>query len=63
MKLLKFGFIILCLLFFGFGLIKPAEAQSTLNYPPQTNPDVPKNLHTYTQSTIIELLAAASCQL
>lgn len=63
MKLLKFGFIIFCLLFFGFGLIKPAEAQSTLNYPPQTNPDVPKNLHTYTQSTIIELLAAASCQL
>lgn len=30
---------------------------------PVTNPDVPKNLHTYTQSVIIEVMAALVCQL
>src|SRR3989344_2879241 len=30
---------------------------------PQTNPDVPQNLHTYTQSVVIELLSAFTCQL
>ena len=30
---------------------------------PNTNPDVPKNLHTYTQNVIIEIMSAATCQL
>src|SRR3989344_8129172 len=30
---------------------------------PNTNPDVPKNLHTYTQSVMIEVMSALVCQL
>lgn len=30
---------------------------------PNTNPDVPQNLHTLTQSVVIEVLAALNCQL
>lgn len=30
---------------------------------PDTNPDVPKNLHTYTQSVMLELAASLACQL
>jgi len=42
----------------------PAFAQSQnphLN--PNTNPDVPKNLHTWTQNVMIEVMSAMSCQL
>lgn len=30
---------------------------------PNTNPDVPKNLHTYTQNVIIEVMSAVICQI
>ena len=30
---------------------------------PNINPDVPKNLHTYTQNVIIEIMSAVTCQL
>lgn len=30
---------------------------------PQTNPDVPKNLHTWTQTIMIDVLSAMTCQL
>ena len=42
--------------------VAPANAQTT-NYPLNTNPDVPQNYHTYTQSVIIELASALSCQI
>lgn len=30
---------------------------------PDTNPDVPKNMHTFTQSALLEIMAAFSCQI
>lgn len=52
---------------------RPAFAQTNQAYPPtqqanpytapNTNPDVPKNLHTWTQSVVIELSSALLCQL
>lgn len=41
----------------------PTFAQSPANLETNTNPDVPKNMHTYTQSVVIELLATTICQL
>ncbi len=60
MKLKIFaGFIFLI---FGFFLsINSASAAS--NYSLNTNPDVPQDFHTYTQSVFIEIAAAVSCQL
>lgn len=41
-----------------------AQSQGVNQYAtPNTNPDVPKNLHTYTQSVMIEVLAGLVCQL
>ena len=41
-----------------------ATSQNQNNYAaPNTNPDVPKNLHTYTQNVLIETMAAVACQL
>src|SRR3989344_8426487 len=37
------------------------ENVSPQSLPLNTNPDVPRNLHTYTQSTFIEILATATC--
>ncbi len=40
------------------------NANTTNSYnTPSTNPDVPKNLHTYTQSVMIETMSALVCQL
>ncbi len=46
-------------------VVRPAHAQTvqTNNYYLNTNPDVPQNFHTYTQSVLIELASAASCQI
>lgn len=42
----------------------PARAQATAPHlSPNTNPDVPVNLHTWTQNVMIEVMAAMSCQL
>lgn len=47
-------------------IVPTSNAQATMESSydaPLTNPDVPQNLHTYTQSVIIEIMAALSCQL
>ncbi|MBI4098156.1 MAG: hypothetical protein HY426_03875 [Candidatus Levybacteria bacterium] len=36
---------------------------SATQYPPNLNPDVPRDQHTYVQSTMIELMASMVCQL
>jgi len=51
-----------------FAQTPTSAANSTTDTSPQalprnTNPDVPNNLHTYTQSTFIEILSSASCML
>ena len=40
-----------------------ASAQTSPYTVPNTNPDVPKNLHTWTQNVMIEVMSAMSCQL
>ena len=37
--------------------------QQTTQYQLNVNPDVPQNFHTYTQSIVLELLSAFSCQI
>lgn len=51
---------ILVILFLLFTRVAHAQ---TVNYPLNANPDVPRNLHTYTQSVFIEIAAATSCQI
>lgn len=66
--------LVLSLLTFNFSLFtfaSPVSAQTPNPYTtPNTNPDVPRNLpagrqdlHTWTQNVMIEVLAAATCQL
>lgn len=43
--------------------INQAQPPSNQYLTPKTNPDVPKDMHTYTQSVVIELMATAFCQL
>lgn len=44
--------------------ISPVSAQTTnLNTTSNANPTVPSNLHTWTQNVMIEVMAAATCQL
>jgi hypothetical protein len=57
--LTPFLFAIFYLLF----AIVPASAQTNPYTVPNTNPDVPKNLHTWTQNVMIEVMSAMSCQL
>lgn len=66
-SLIRSGFIIV-LFFIGFfgivPVVTPTHAQVPVNNPylaPNTNPNVQQNLHTYTQSVIIELLSSATC--
>jgi hypothetical protein len=55
--------------FVGLFLIFPKTSFAQNYYPtqagnynaPNTNPDVPKNLHTYTQSVFLEMLASLTC--
>jgi len=58
----KKGFIFLFVAISFFAFVKNANAQGT-NHDLNTNPDVPQNFHSYTQSVILELAAALSCQL
>ncbi len=45
-------------------IAKPAFAQNVNPFnEPVNNPDVPQNLHTFSQNVFIEVLSAASCQL
>ena len=41
----------------------PPGSQSNSYATPNTNPDVPKNLHTYSQNVLIEVMSAVACQL
>jgi hypothetical protein len=44
--------------------VLPVSAQAPNSYAvPVNNPDVPQNLHTYTQNTMIEVMSAMICQL
>jgi hypothetical protein len=44
--------------------VLPVNAQRVNSYAaPVSNPDVPQNLHTYTQSAMIEVMSAMICQL
>ena len=64
---LLFSFLILSIVFLG--LTKTSFAQTavpTQNTPQpylsaDTNPDVPRNLHTWTQTVLIEVISASSC--
>ncbi len=40
---------------------QPSTLPAKTAYPLNTNPDVPQNFHTYTQSVFIEILAGATC--
>ena len=67
-------FFIFTFLLGCFLLFKPAAFAQTLNQTPQsqsiqqsmysdTNPNVPKNLHTFTQNVMIEVMSAMICQI
>lgn len=49
----------------ALALTTPASNSAATNSynTPSTNPDVPKNLHTWTQNVMIETMAALTCQL
>jgi len=69
----KLLFALLLLPFFFAFFLKVTNAQSPaietptqpakVSYPLNTNPDVPQNFHTYSQSVLIELLAGAACMM
>jgi len=51
-------------IFYLLSSVVPAYAQAPNPYTvPNTTPDVPKNLHTWTQNVMIEVMSAMSCQL
>lgn len=61
---MKARFLLLLFFVASFGfLFKTSVFAQTTNYPLKTNADVPRDFHTYTQSVVLELLSAASCQL
>ena len=57
----KFQIIFLSFIFLFLSSANSVLAQT--NPPPSTNPDVPNNMHTYTQSVMVEVMAAMTCQL
>src|SRR3989344_8292308 len=48
---------------FSFFAVSPVNAQARPAYYINTNPDVPQNLNTYTQSVFLEIASVISCQL
>lgn len=57
-------FVVILLTTYYLLLTTSAFAQAPNPYTaPNTNPDVPNNLHTWTQNVMIEVMAAATCQL
>ncbi|MDP3987904.1 MAG: hypothetical protein Q8P80_02030 [Candidatus Levybacteria bacterium] len=60
----KFQIVIFSFLFIFLFAIRPAFAQTSNQYnTPNINPDVPKNLHTWTQTVMIEVMSSMTCQL
>lgn len=57
-----FFFVVLTITYLLF-TTPEAFAQTNSYAKPNTNPDVPLNLHTWSQNVMIEVLAAAGCQL
>lgn len=47
----------------GSLFITPAFAQTNPYAVPNNNPDVPQNLHTWTQNVMVEVMSSLSCQL
>lgn len=61
---LKILFLTLFSTFLFLASVTLVHAQTNNAYnAPNTNPDVPKNLHTHTQSILIEVMSAMTCQL
>jgi len=59
-----FLIIAFCLFFTKTPAFAQAQTQQTNSYAaPNTNPDVPNNLHTWTQNVLIEVMSAMTCQL
>jgi len=63
-----FLIIVFCLLFvktpaFAQTPIQPQTQQTNSYAAPNTNPDVPNNLHNWTQNVMIEVMSAMTCQL
>lgn len=58
-------FFVLSLIFYLLSFISaPAVFAQTNPYTmPNTSPDVPKNMHTWTQNVVIEVLSAFTCQI
>lgn len=56
-------FIVLLFALCNLLFVIPAFAQVNPYATPQTNPDVPQNMHTWTQMVLLEVLSAATCQL
>lgn len=59
-------FVPLLLILYSLFFIKPVAAQTpppSQYLTPNTNSDVPKNMHTFTQNAMIEVMAAMVCQL
>lgn len=60
--------VLIAFLFFLFVAVSPSLAQTktsqAANYPaPNTNSDVPNNLHNWTQTVMIEVMSSLSCQI
>ncbi|TAL58631.1 MAG: hypothetical protein EPN85_11160, partial [Bacteroidetes bacterium] len=43
--------------------ITPTQTKNTTTVTSSTNPDVPNNLHNWTQSVMIEVMSALTCQI
>lgn len=63
---MKLRFIVFLLTFILLGIVRPhssfAQSASSTPYSLNTNPDVPKNFHVYTQTVILEIASALTCQ-
>lgn len=57
------GFLLVASCYLLIAFFNPVNAQTNPYTVPNTNPDVPKNLHTWTQNVMIEVMSAMICQL
>lgn len=60
---LLIGLLVVLVLIASIGSISSVNAQTNPYLAPNTNPDVPQNLNTWTQNVMINLLSAGICQL
>ena len=57
------GIFLFTLLFTSFLFSLPVPAAAASFTAPNTESDVPQNSHTYTQTVLIDILSAISCQI